>query len=136
MNKKKFRFWLVFTILWLMIIFGHSAMPSSVSRQESLGVLSWLSKILPNLSHDTLRKLGHFGEFAVLGIFLTGCFWRSREFRFYKPLLGALVVAFLDETLQIFIAGRSGQITDIWIDLAGAFCGTLFMWIIFKIRGK
>ena len=68
MNKKKFRFWLVFTILWLIVIFGHSAMPSNVSSQESLGVLSWLNKLLPNLSHDTLRKLGHLAEFAVLGI--------------------------------------------------------------------
>lgn len=136
MNRKKLRFWLVLTVLWLIVIFGHSAMPSEVSRQESLGVLSWLTKLLPDLSHSTLRKLGHFSEFGILGLLLTGCFRRSGSFRFHQPLLAGLVVAFLDETLQIFVAGRSGQITDVWIDLAGVFCGTLFMWIIFKIRGK
>ena len=115
MNKKKFRFWLVFTILWLIVIFGHSAMPSEVSRQESLGILAWLTKLLPNLSHSLLRKLGHIAEFSILGI---------------------LVVAFLDETLQLFVSGRSGEVRDIWIDLIGIFCGTLFLWIIFKIRKK
>ena len=136
MNKKKFRFWLILTTLWLIVIFGHSAMPSEISRQESLGVLSWLTKLLPNLSHNTLRKLGHMAEFGILGIFLTGCFWRSGSFRLYKPLLAGLVMAFLDETLQLFVAGRSGEIRDVWIDLAGALCGTLFLWIIFKIRKK
>lgn len=136
MNKKKFRFWLVFTILWLIVIFGHSAMPSEVSRQESLGILAWLTKLLPNLSHSLLRKLGHIAEFSILGIFLTGCFWRAGGFRFYKPLLSGLVVAFLDETLQLFVSGRSGEVRDIWIDLIGIFCGTLFLWIIFKIRKK
>lgn len=134
MNQKKFRFWLILTVLWLIVIFGHSAMPSQISRQESLGVLSWLQKLLPRLEHGTLRKLGHMAEFGILGIFLTGCYWRYGGFRFHKPLCSALITAFLDETLQIFVSGRSGEVRDIWIDLSGALCGSLFMWVIFKIR--
>lgn len=136
MNKKKFRFWLILSVIWIAIIFAHSAMPAEVSRQESLGILAWLTRFLPQLSHHTLRKLGHMAEFAVLGIFLTGCFWRYRDFRFRKPMLCCLTVAFLDETLQLFVSGRSGEVRDIWIDLGGALCGTLLMWIIFKIRKK
>jgi VanZ family protein len=30
-----------------------------------------------------------------------------------------LTVAFLDETIQLFVPGRSGKIVDVWIDLAG-----------------
>lgn len=136
MNKKKFRFWLILSVIWIAIIFAHSAMPSEVSRQESLGILSWLTRFIPKLSHHTLRKLGHMAEFGILGILLTGCFWRYGDFRFRKPMLGCLTVAFLDETLQLFVSGRSGEVRDIWIDLAGALCGTALMWLIFKLRKK
>ena len=32
---------------------------------------------------------------------------------------------FVDETLQLFTEGRSGQISDVWLDMAGAAAGTL-----------
>lgn len=34
-------------------------------------------------------------------------------------------VPFLDETIQLFTEGRSGQISDVWLDMAGALTGTL-----------
>lgn len=136
MNKKKFYIWLSLALLWLAVIFGHSAMPASVSGKESLGLLAWLQEFFPWLTHDLLRKLGHFGEFAVLGFFFTGLFWNRGKFRLHQPLGGALLVALCDETLQLFIPGRSGEIRDVWIDLAGAACGSLFFWLILKLRKK
>ena len=29
----------------------------------------------------------------------------------------------VDETIQIFVPGRSGEITDVWLDLAGFLVG-------------
>ena len=55
------------SILWLCVIFGHSLMPAEVSSSESLGVLAWLIKIFPWLTHLMLRKLAHFSAFAFLG---------------------------------------------------------------------
>ena len=136
MKKKKFRVWLILTIIWMVLIFAHSAMPASVSRQESLGALAILQNLFPGLTHHKLRKIGHFVEFAILGIFLTGTFWHRGKFQLYKPALAALLTALADETLQLFIPGRSGQITDIWLDFCGAATGILIMWLIFCIRKK
>ncbi|MDD5833249.1 MAG: VanZ family protein [Clostridiales bacterium] len=35
-----------------------------------------------------------------------------------------LLTALTDETIQLFVEGRSGQITDVWIDFAGVCFGT------------
>ena len=34
-------------------------------------------------------------------------------------MLGGLLTALTDETIQLFVPGRSGQVTDIWIDFSG-----------------
>ena len=136
MKKKNFKVWLILTIVWTVLIFGHSAMPASVSDQESLGILGFLQNIFPNLTNHVLRKIGHFTEFAVSGLFFTGTFWYHGRFRLSKPLLAAFLTGFADETLQLFIPGRSGQITDVWLDFSGAVVGVLLMWIIFCIRKK
>ena len=39
--------------------------------------------------------------------------------------MAALFVAFVDETIQLFVEGRSGQVSDIWIDIAGAALGII-----------
>lgn len=136
MKKKRFKVWLVLTILWMVVIFGHSAMPASVSNQESLGALAFLQNIFPGLTHQLLRKIGHFTEFAILGIFLTGTIWHHGKFQLYKPALASLLTALADETLQLFIPGRAGLLTDIWLDFGGAATGILIMWLIFCIRKK
>ena len=35
------------------------------------------------------------------------------------------IVSLLDETIQLFTEGRSGQISDVWLDMAGALTGTV-----------
>ena len=39
--------------------------------------------------------------------------------------IAIFTVPFLDETIQLFTEGRSGQISDVWLDMAGALTGTL-----------
>ncbi len=38
----------------------------------------------------------------------------------------AFYIAFIDETIQIF-SGRGPQIADVWLDVSGAFCGTVII---------
>ena len=38
----------------------------------------------------------------------------------------AFYIAFIDETIQIF-SGRGPQIADVWLDVFGAFCGTVII---------
>ena len=134
MTKRK-KLFLVLTIAWLCVIFGHSLMPASVSGKESSGVLKWIQQFLPWLSHTLLRKLAHFGAFAVLGGLLFGLFRQCNSFHLLKPLGTAFSCAFTDETIQLFSPGRSSQVTDVWIDLAGAASAIALLLILARKRG-
>ena len=41
------------------------------------------------------------------------------------PMLGGVLTALTDETIQIFSPGRSSQVTDVWLDSAGVLAGIL-----------
>lgn len=66
-----------------------------------------------------VRKLAHFCEYLLEGFLLMLCL-RVYTRHFFKhvswPVLGGLLTALTDETIQLFVPGRSGQVTDIWID--------------------
>ncbi len=134
MKKSRFRFWLILTLVWLGFIFLHSAMPAATSRAESSGLLAVVGTVLPWMTHNLLRKIAHFIEFSLLGVFMTGAFRYAGRFILLKPLAFTLLTALCDETLQIFIDGRSGQIFDIWLDFSGAVFGTLIAWLIYRLR--
>lgn len=36
-----------------------------------------------------------------------------------------VMTALCDETIQLFVAGRTGQVQDVWLDTAGAFTGAV-----------
>ena len=40
-------------------------------------------------------------------------------------MLGGVLTALTDETIQIFSPGRSSQVTDVWLDSAGVLAGIL-----------
>lgn len=135
-KKSRFRLWLILTVLWLALIFLQSSMPAKVSDAESGGLLEILQRVFPWLTHRLLRKLGHFTEFAIAGALLTRTSLLAKHFTLYKPLLLGLLTALSDETLQLFIEGRSGQISDIWLDAAGVLTGVLLIWLFDRIRRK
>ena len=132
MTRKK-KIFLILTVVWLCFIFGHSMMPASTSHKESSALLQWLQQFLPFLSHKLLRKLAHFSIFAVLGALLYGLFRQYERFHLLKPIGAALCGAFTDETIQLFVPGRSGQVSDIWIDLSGAACMIFIVHLAAKI---
>lgn len=136
MKKKAFWVWLVFTVLWIGVIFWHSSRVAADSDAESLGLLYHIQKILPWMTNNLLRKCGHFAEFAVLGVLLTGLFRQLRNFILLKPVACALFVALCDETIQRFVPGRSGNVKDLWIDLGGAVFGALVIYLFFRLRKK
>ena len=41
------------------------------------------------------------------------------------PMLGGVLTALTDETIQLFSEGRSSQVTDVWLDSAGVLAGIL-----------
>lgn len=134
---------LVITLLWVIVIFSFSLQPAHASSQLSLGVGHWLIELLPpgladkllampqeqlQLLHTLLRKAGHFSEYLILGV-LSMFTVLQTELR-HKIWIGlgfCLLVASVDETIQLFVSGRSGQITDVVLDCVGALCGILML---------
>ena len=75
-----------------------------------------------------IRKWAHFGIYMSLGIAYMGVF--TYAFNFYKAFIITLYVgaffAFTDEVHQLFVDGRSGQISDFGIDVLGLVTGITF----------
>ncbi len=134
----------ILIIAWLGVIWGHSMQPAVVSDGESGKWLEVLSKIFPFLRGENgmyyVRKAAHFTEYAILGVLLAlelSHFVKGWLRRFFEPLAFALSASFIDETIQLFVEGRSGQVSDMWIDTAGAALGILItLAIIGNRRGR
>ena len=118
-------------------IFSNSLQIADVSEGASGRVLGILQGILRHLglpgaadrlTMHVVRKLAHFCEYLLEGFLLMLCL-RVYTRHFFKhvswPVLGGLLTALTDETIQLFVPGRSGQVTDIWIDFSGVMTGLL-----------
>lgn len=113
---------------------------SSQGAEESQAVSdSLLQKIIGlsgvDISGEFLRKCAHFFEFAVLGLLLCNGIYATFNHRLTSVFAfgGSVIYAISDEIHQIFSEGRACQITDIFIDSAGALAGVVIMTVIFKI---
>ena len=119
--SKRQKIFLALTVLWLCVIWGHSMMPAENSGNESNFLSEWLMQYLPWMNDFVIRKVAHFVEYAVLGGLLFGAFPQRGRIAVIESVFAGFLAAFLDETIQLFSPGRSGQISDVWLDLAG-FC--------------
>ena len=118
-------------------IFSNSMKIASVSTVSSGRVLTLLQAALRRLGHPALaqrltdhivRKLAHFCEYMLEGFLLMLCmrvYSRHPLRHITVPMLGGVLPALTDETIQLFSDGRSGQVTDVWLDSAGAMTGIL-----------
>ena len=129
MSKNRFLICLAAVLLWIAFIFCRSLQPADMSTLESKWVLALLRRLIPfKLTEHFIRKLAHFTEFAVLGV-LAGTLFGGRCQHLWTGFLFAVmtgvITALCDETIQLFVTGRAGQIPDVWIDVAGATAGAV-----------
>lgn len=155
---KKITFWTA-TILWMWVIFAFSAQPAVQSDEVSMGVVekiiefirnlkiipvfSWLSTdsvadFVGNMNHY-VRKTAHFTAFAILGIMtynLIASYDVNRKKVVLYAALICLVYAISDETHQLFVPGRAGQIRDVFIDFSGSMTSLGIIYFLFgrKVR--
>lgn len=130
----------VFTValiacIWF--IFSNSMAVATVSTDSSGRVLAWMRIILRRLGQPGLaehltmhivRKLAHFCEYTLDGFLLMLCmrvYSRHPLRHITVPMLGGVLTALTDETIQLFSEGRSSQVTDVWLDSAGVLAGIL-----------
>lgn len=137
--------WIIAAAAWLGFIWWNSLQPASVSSQQSGAVLEGLSALLSALhlpdvlDMHLVRKLAHATEYAVLGLLLAGACggWRAVwPARLWAALSGCLAAAVVDESIQLFVEGRSGQISDLWVDLAGGLLGAAAAMAVLHLRRK
>ena len=146
--------WHILLAVWILVMFGHSMTPADLSSKESGSVLAFLCSMLEGagigsswLTEHLVRKTAHFCEYGVFGLLLMKNFYllqgrRGRGYRqsltarFCPLVLAVLAVPFLDETIQSFSPGRSPQIGDVWLDMAGACCGLLAAAVLKRLWGS
>lgn len=125
------------------VIFWLSSRTAVESAEQSGSMLQYLIKIFgDNIFTDFIvRKLAHFLEFTGLCLLMNIALYQTRK---RKSLILATALTSLyavtDEVHQLFVQGRSCQISDWAIDTCGAILGTiafaLIILVIAKIKSK
>lgn len=132
---------LLCTFAVVAFIFSNSIQPAARSSEVSGGLLDVVNRILSligvSMSEHLLRKLAHLTEFALLGVclILTTRAYTDQVLRhIVSPLFAGLLVPVMDETIQMFSAGRSSEVKDVLIDFSGVLIGVVLalvlLWVI------
>ncbi len=93
--------------------------------------------------HYVIRKCGHLTEYAILALLV----WRALHFSknslppwSWPKVGGTLLVVFLfaasDEIHQSFVPTRTAQVSDVFIDTAGAVIGLLVLRLFVNLRNR
>lgn len=146
-----FSWFLVF--IWLVVIFYLSAQPaadsSNLSKKVTKVIIEKAGPIIPLDSEvsttenliaklePSIRKLGHFSEYFVLGLLVANAFRVSGVFGFKGfifSLLFCILYAVSDEFHQYFVPGRSTEFKDIVMDTIGSIVGIGLYSLISRIR--
>lgn len=135
------------------VIFAFSSRNAELSTQDStsLGMLfgqmfvpdfknmdAGMQAAFADKIDHPVRKLAHVTEYAVLGLFIAGSYMDSGKKRRHAvgiPYIIGTFYAASDELHQVFVPGRSGQLTDIAIDSSGVLLGVLAGLLIWKTAG-
>ena len=144
---------LLLVIFWMGLIFSFSSDSADISTKKSDGVIIktvelFLDKDLSDKEEEKwissfvtpVRKGAHFFLYLILGVLIINF---GREFLTLdkKLILLSVFLAFLyactDEIHQLFVPGRSGQISDVILDTLGSFTGIMIYKLIYnKFKGE
>ena len=126
------------TVAVMFVIFTFSSATGEESEVVSQNLLSVIIEFIGSfISHNTLRKLAHFSEFAALGFFMAGTVhFSSGKLKFYVPLIPCILYAVSDEIHQYFVPERACRVFDIFVDSAGSLTGILIFILLIAIIRK
>ena len=131
---------LIIGIIINSFIWINSLMPASISSRQSGLIVNILYPPFKNLIEvdkfsKIIRKLAHFTEFMLLGIIFSLYYLNKGINKYYLvTIIHGIIVAIIDETIQLFIPGRAGLITDVLIDTLGLIIGVIII-LYYKNRG-
>lgn len=139
-------------LLWMILVFCFSAQPADASTEVSQTVGQTIGEWLVPGFEDwpqerqqsfaeavdyPVRKSAHAAEYAVLAVLFAFMLCAYPPVRLpFLPSVNSLSLpaawifatayAVTDELHQRFVPGRSGQVSDVLLDSAGALAGVLF----------
>lgn len=149
---------IVLIIGWMFIIFDFSADDGDESQSLSDKITIKVVHILKS-DYDSMpkveqkeyfnkvsfvvRKIGHLGEYGILGLLVTGFLLTFEKIRNLKKryiyllaLLWCMVYAISDEVHQMFVNGRSAKVIDVFVDMIGGLVAAVILVAIWKTVNK
>lgn len=150
---KKFLLWIA-VILTSVMIFSFSADSAETSKSISGSIMDKIVEISKYIigekeisdtdavytnTHKLIRKIGHFTEFALLGVF---SFLLAKSYNFSLKMAMLIALAYCisyaisDEIHQLFVEGRSCMPTDVLIDSCGSFFGAGLFCLKYRFQHK
>ena len=126
------RYWrIIFPIFFICLSWALSATEGSQSESDSL----WWASML-GVSNAFARKLAHIFLFGAIGYSITS-FVKGLNPSIFPthtqivyPIVITTVYAAIDEVHQITVAGRSGQVSDVFLDTIAGIGGVLIYIVI------
>ena len=126
--------WILYIVLCLIVFFiwDNSLQNGGTSDGFSLIFAKWIAPIANKLGfygniwalNRIIRKLAHLTEFTILGGVLYVVLRRYIEYgTVVKTIVVGIVIASLDEFIQLFSLGRSSQLSDVLIHTVGIIIG-------------
>mgnify|MGYP000678739619 FL=1 len=126
--------WILYIVLCLIVFFiwDNSLQNGGNSDGFSLIFAKWIAPIANKLGfygniwalNRIVRKLAHLTEFTILGGILYVVLRHYIEYGTVVKTIGVgIVIASLDEFIQLFSLGRSSQLSDVLIDTVGIIIG-------------
>ena len=106
---------------------------------NSLSGGGWSESFMESLAayfEHPIRKFAHFAEYACMGIlvYVIWVQWMDKGRKLYLLTVAwVFLSAAADEFHQLFVEGRSGQVSDVCIDSAGAFFGLCAVCVLLKL---
>lgn len=137
---KKSRIFLLLAGVITVFIFASSMQSAEVSSETSGRLLTLINRLLSGTSvtitQNFIRKLAHFAEFFMQGLFLSlaAVFsLKGLKHHLVNIAFAGLLTACTDELLQTFFDGRSAQITDVFLDFGGCAAAILLTFVLIAV---
>ena len=144
-HNTRFVAYLIITLLIMIFIFFQSSLPADTSQEESDIIVRFLSHFTDRdaeMLSFIVRKLAHFSEYTVLGLFISLTvkeYFQKGHFyirHFIIPLICGVLYAVSDEIHQRFVPGRSCELRDVLIDTCGVLLGVIINMLCVRLGKK
>ena len=148
-NKHLKQLIIIPVIIWMAVVFKFSNEPADLSDKTSSRVTRIIVEIItPKETPEEenieiiekidpiVRKIAHFTLYAIGGLLIIiyiNIYKIEDKKKLLYGILAGVIYAETDEIHQIFVPGRSAQISDVILDSMGVATGAIFCMIIIKI---